>query len=264
MIEELDLNKAKKIALKCLGKAGKIVKRGYFDEQKKVKFKNKEKTDIVTEYDVLAENEMVKEIKKNFPNHNFLTEELGSEYKHSDYTWIIDPIDGTRNYFRKIPIFMIGIALALGDNVIMSMSFNPVTKDLYYAQKGEGAYLNGKRIYVSKNKLKDSDVDVQIARSFKDLRKDVFFRLVHDVYSIRNFYSLIYSSDLVASGNLDALVSVKSHPWDYCSYLLIEEAGGKVTDFNGDKFDLSKDNVVMSNKLIHKQILEKLRGLEYD
>lgn len=261
MIQEINLDEAKIFIEKIILEAGVLAKKGYFAENKNVSFKGEE-FDIVTQYDLLIEDIIVEKIKSKYPYHNFLTEETNTHNQDSDYTWIIDPIDGTRNFSRNIPLFMIGVALAKGDEVIMCFSFNPINKELFHAQKGNGAYLNNNRIFVSKNPSKNADVDIQISRSFKFLKRETYSRFIDKFFFVRNYHCCIYSTALVAGGRLDGFISYGLHPWDYSNYLLVKEAGGEVTDFIGEEFDLSKNNIVASNKIIHEDILENLKELK--
>lgn len=261
MNKELDFIKLEKVMKSALLKAGKVVKEGFLLEEKGVNYKDDYKLDVVTKYDLMAEKIIVETITKSYSNFNILAEEKSTINKDSIYTWIIDPIDGTRNYSRGIPLFMITLALAKKNDVIMCACYNPISKEFYFAKKGAGAYLNGKQIYVSKNKLEQSDV-ILTAGGDKTLKKKIFYILLENSISIRNYYSLVYSTALVGNGKIDALVSTNAKPWDYCTYLLIEEAGGKVTTFSGKKFDITKKNIIMSNKIIHKQLIEKLKDLE--
>ncbi len=261
MIQDIDLEEAKILIEEVILKAGKLAKQGYFSDDKETSFKG-EDADIVTKYDILIEDIIVKKIKSKYPYHNFLTEETNTHNQNSDYTWIIDPIDGTRNFSRNIPLFMLGIALARGDDVIMCFSYNPINKELFFAQKGKGAYLNNQRIYVSTNDSKNADVDVQISRSFKTLKREIYSIFLDKFSFVRNYHCCIYSTALVAAARLDGFISYGLHPWDYSNYLLIQEAGGKVSDFEGNKFDLSKNNIVISNGLIHDEMIENLRGLK--
>ncbi|MDA3856104.1 MAG: inositol monophosphatase [Candidatus Woesearchaeota archaeon] len=261
MREDINLEEIRKVMKKAILKGAKIAKKGFLLKDKGVYYKDKEKRDIVTIYDLLIEKEIVKIIQKKFPNHNILAEEGSSVTNNSDYTWIIDPIDGTRNYSREIPIFMVTIAFAKKNDVIMCYCNNPVTKELYFAQEGKGAYFNSKRLKVSDLKLENSDVILSGGEN-KSLKKKLFSILLDNEITIRNYYSLVFSTALVASGRVDALISASAKPWDYCCYLLVLEAGGCAVDFKGEKFDITKKELVLTNLKNHKSLLNYLKILK--
>src|SRR3989338_6546030 len=139
----------KSLMLKAAKEASKIILRHY-GNYGKLEFKNPRS--LLTKVDLLSDKKIKEIIGKKFPNHNFLTEESGSTKKNSEYTWIIDPIDGTTNFVEELGNFCVSIALAKKNEVIMGAVYNPCTKDMYFAEKGKGAFLNSKKIGVSNKK----------------------------------------------------------------------------------------------------------------
>lgn len=257
MKEELNLDKTKKILYKLIKKSGKIVKKGFFEKEKDINFKDDFEDDFVTKYDIILENLIVNTLEKDFPTFNILTEEKKSKNKGSDYTWIIDPIDGTRNFAKGIPMFMIGIALAKKKEVIQSFAYNPIIDQLFFAQKGIGAFMNDKKIKVSKSKFNKYDVDIEVAMD-KNAKSEIFSKFLKHNGSVKKFGTNIFSTTILARGGIDVLVCKNLKPWDYAHYLIVEEAGGIVTDFQGEKFNIKKKNSIMSNGKFHNKILKLL------
>ncbi len=236
---------------------GKIVKEG-FENRAPVISTKRDANDLLTEYDIKTNDLILKFVRKNYPDFTIYSEEAEKEVGSNDYSFLIDPIDGTRNFVRGIPIFFVGVGLAKGNDVIFSMTYNPISQDLFYAIKGEGAYLNGVKINVSDRGLETSDIQCEFPFDV-NLAKEVMVKLRNKVCSLKTDYCAHYDITGVACDRFDALLSIGPQSWDFCHYLLVEEAGGKVTDWNGEKFDLSKDNIILSNGVIHDDLLKLLK-----
>jgi myo-inositol-1(or 4)-monophosphatase len=214
----------------------------------------------VTIADRECEKTIVETIKKSFPQHGFLGEEFGKQEVKSDFTWIIDPIDGTRNYARGRPNFGISIGLSKSSKIVVGVMFLPALGEIYTAAAGKGAFLNGKRIAVSKtNSLHDSMIYFDIVKSFIK-EKENYLR----AYSLLSKAAKVLSDsglDMlgnVACGRADAYIGPKLSAWDIAAAkLIIEEAGGKLTDFAGND-SIYSENCVASNGLLHKEILQEL------
>ena len=223
----------KQTAIKAAKEAGKIQLK-YFE--KNVKKTRKKDNSFVTKADVECTKIIRKIILKQFPKHNILDEELGNMNKKSDYKWIVDPIDGTHNFIIDNPLFGASIALQHKKEVVLGVVYMPILKKLYYAEKGKGAFCNGKRIKVSNKKDPRKVLCVFDAklRGNTDQKINLLRKLAKMLWRFRVFGAAVYHNILVAEGKADLNIDHESHPWDHSAVLLmVEEAGGKVTDFNG-------------------------------
>lgn len=252
----------KSTAIKAAKEAGKIILHYY---SKNVNAKSKENTyDLVTEADLAAENKIISIIKNRFPDHSLLAEESGKETHKSDYCWIIDPLDGTNNFYHKFPMFCVSIALYKKGKPLIGVVFDPLKKELFYAEKSEGAFLNNKKIVVSNvNRLNKSLLVLgfyyergSVMRKSLGLMKKFFYENVH---GIRRTGSAALDLCYTACGRFDGYWELKLKPWDYAAgSLLLTEAGGRITDIQGNKYNLMMGNLTASNGKIHKQMLKVL------
>ena len=269
----------KKIAVKAAKAAGKILVDN-FRKPLKVKFK-KDKS-LVTEIDLAAERKIVGLIKEKYPQDNILSEENKFQTFKSNFRWIIDPLDGTHNYIHKIEIFGTSIALEFKKEVILGVIYLPLTDKLYLAEKGKGAYLygggsypvdrilssgrDGKRMKVSQKKLENSTMvyDSSI-RYHKKSALNTLEKIVDRVFNIRMFGSSVYHLSYIAEGKIDLDIEFNDKLWDFAAgLLLIEEAGGKATDFQGKKWNSKTKGYIASNGIVHEDVLKimgrKLKG----
>jgi myo-inositol-1(or 4)-monophosphatase len=217
--------------------------------------------DYVTELDHLSEQAIIKKIKADFPDHVIHAEESGVEDKKSPYGWFIDPLDGTANYVQGIPLFGVSIAVMKEKEIIIGVVYYPDRDELFWAEKGRGAFLNGKPIQVS---LKKDIAYAMIASGFPwrskaylDPYTDSFKELFLKAAGIRRMGSASIDLAYTGCGRFDGFWEMKLKSWDIAAgILIIEEAGGIVTDFQGGNRYLKSGNVVAGNPEIHKQILE--------
>lgn len=207
--------------------------------------------DFALDADYAAEKYIIGKIKKKYPTHSILSEEVGEEMKKSKYLWVIDPLDGTLNYSHDLPIFSIAIALLKNGEPISSVVYAPMLNELFTAEKGKGAYLNGKKLRVNKdNSIKKCNLTGS-AIQFCVLKKKVS----------RHFFRALGCSSIelgyIAAGRFSARLKARgSDPYGYAAgSLLITEAGGKITDMKGKKWHIDSDGILASNKHIHKTIL---------
>ena len=248
------------VAVSAAKKAGKIVlsKYGRLDS-----ISYKDARNVVTEADILSEKAIIGKIRKCFPTHAILSEESEFMKGTSDFTWFIDPVDGTTNFSRNIPFFCVSIALAKKEKVILGVVYNPLLNQLFIAEKGKGAFLNGKRISVSKvGVLGDSLLTLSsgTASSALDLRQRSAGRLRHKIFALREFGSAALELCHVACGRTEAAVIIGSHPWDVAAGMLIaKEAGAIVTGFKGEKSMPETKDIILANRKIHGDILKLLR-----
>ena len=249
----------KNVAITAAKKAGKILLNL---SASKIRYKMKAKHDILAEGDIKSEKAIIDEIKRHFPTHGILSEEMGEYIKKSEYLWVIDPIDGTINFSRQIEEYCISIAVEHRGKLILGLIYQPALDNLYIAEKGKGAYLNGKRITVSDEKEVISMLLATDSSSKIDTRirnYEILAKACKEVRHIRIFGSGALHLAKIAFGNIDIYYKTKANYWDYASgALLVKEAGGIVTDFQGNKFSRTSKGIVASNGKTHTKILKML------
>ena len=250
----MNISKEKRIMLLAAKSASKILSRYY---GKKETIKVKPNKSLVATADLEAEKSIINTIKKHFPHHIFLSEESGFEDNKSDFKWVIDPMDGTHNFLHKIPIFGTSIGLEYKNEPVLGVLHFPLLKITAIAEKGRGAFSNGKRISVSgKNGLEHSFVLCEFAYANRKDKTAFLEKLVHKTIDVRNFGSAIYNLWLIATGKCEGYVLLSTHEWDVAAgFLLVEEAGGNITDLKGSKRKLSQDKFIVSNGKVHKELL---------
>jgi len=220
---------------------------------------------LVTEMDTRSERAVVETLRASFPEHGIIAEEETTIRNGSGYTWIIDPLDGTTNYAHGYPCFSVSIALEHEGDVITGVVYDPMRDELFTAQKGQGAYLNGKRIKVS---IVDTLIKSLLATGFPYDRKvseknnlDYFHDLLMASQEVRRDGSAALDLCSVAAGRFDGFWELKLKPWDVAAgSLIVREAGGRVTDLWDNTFDIFADEVLASNGMIHGQMVEILRA----
>ena len=257
----MNIEFAKKVAEEAVKEAGKFLMHN-FDKPAQVSLKGK--SDIVTDIDIKSEKLILEAIKSNFPDHRILSEEAGLIDSKSKYTWIADPIDGTINYYYKSAPFRVGICLLEDGRPIISAIYNPIKDHLYSAQKGRGAYKNGKKITVSdRSDLKNSVVMFHLS-SKKDARGrtiKILDNIFENSLHMRIFGSSLASMTYIAEGKFDVFFNLQTSSWDILpGALIITEAGGMVTDINGNEVDYNSNSVLATNGKVHSQMIELLKG----
>ena len=262
-MSDIFLNVAKKAALE----AGKVISK-YSGGKLDRKIKKNDSSDFATKADLEAEKVIIKTIKDNFPDHNIVAEEGTNIDKKSEYTWAVDPLDGTLSFAVGVPSFTVSIGLLKNNEPIVGVIYHIADNDLYYAQKDKGAFLNNmltsKKIAVKKkDDLESAIVSMDFGHKRSRLQKFneyglPFIPKVGYIYSLGSgALALAYS----AKGVFEAHFHIGGL-WDILAgTLIIREAGGRVTDFKGQELDFSKErfSIIASNGLIHDQILEVLR-----
>ena len=255
------MEKMKKVAIEAAKKAGKNAHENFF-KQHRVRLKTPK--DLVTEVDVANEKIILDIIKKNFPDHTIIGEESG-ESTGTEYTWFVDPVDGTTNYSVQNPFFDISIGVAKDNEPVIACVYAPMIDELFFAQKGKGAFMNGKRIRVSN----ESDIgksllvychgseDKEIQRLVK-----IFAKLKPISRDFNRMRAGALELSFVAAGRIGAYISNGLQPWDVAAgSLLVREAGGQVTDFQGNRWDLSKRDIIASNDKIHNKLVTILKEI---
>lgn len=250
------------IAVETALKAGKYLKKR-FTYPKHIGYKGE--IDLVTDSDIGSEQLIINSLKKAFPKHKILAEESSGLYKPSKkgYRWLIDPLDGTTNFAHGYPVFSVSIALEYNGKIILGVVYNPLLNELFTAQLGKGAYLNSNKIHISKT---ESLSESLLATGFPyDIRHDSKTNLKYFVafqlksQNIRRAGSAALDLCYTACGRFDGFWELKLKPWDTAAgYLILKEAGGKITDFCGERYNIYKKEILATNGLIHLQMLKVL------
>jgi myo-inositol-1(or 4)-monophosphatase len=248
------------LAIQTVRESGKIQKE-WLRKDKRIELKGE--INLVTEVDKRCEQRIIEIIKKAFPEHNILTEETPMPEVPSPYRWIIDPLDGTTNYAHGYPCFCTSIALELDKEIILGAIYDPLLDELFTAQKGKGAFLNNERIAVSKT---DQLTNALICTGFPyDIREsqvnnlDHFNHFIMEARAIRRDGSAALDLCYVAAGRFDGFWELKLCPWDVAAgKLLVDEAGGRVSDFRGGKLDIYGRQTLASNGKIHREMIKVL------
>lgn len=253
-------NKLLQTAVEAAKKAGKALMRGYSPLGVELL---RGKGHEVTRYDLESERIIKRIIREKYPAHNILAEESGYSERDSEYTWFVDPLDGTRNYKRGSPFFSVSISVSKGGVLVMGLVYEPYMDELYHAVKGKGAYLNGKRIRVSANAELSKSFLVSCEGTTGIKRyAEIYAKIRPGALDLVKLGSAAIECCWVAAGKADAYVVPKINLWDVSAgVLIVEEAGGKVTDFNGRKWQLKPSDVLASNGIIHSGLVKLLRGM---
>jgi myo-inositol-1(or 4)-monophosphatase len=255
------------IATKAAYEAANAIQLGSRD-MGKLHIEKKGHNNYATELDKKAEQIIIDIIRKAHPTHNILAEESGEDNNNSEYTWIIDPIDGTTNFMHTHPQYSISIGFKEGDKVTQGVILDPNRNDLYHAEAGKGAYLNDKRIRVTKvSYLEDAllatgfphyhNNDSSLLDKYLALFKDM---LMH-TQGHRRQGSAALDMAYVAAGYLDGFWEFSLSPWDFAAgYIIVKEAGGIVTDFAGNQDFWTSGNIVAANPKLISEILKVIQA----
>jgi myo-inositol-1(or 4)-monophosphatase len=250
------------IAVRAARAAGDVILR-YHNQIDLLTIENKAANDFVSEVDKAAESAIINEIKKVFPQHSILAEESGEIVGDSEYQWIIDPLDGTTNYLHSFPQYAVSLALYEKNVAAHAVVYDPFKEELFYASKGEGAYLNDERIRVTKTRGLENAL-VGTGFPFKhpqhlDCYLDTFKAIHPQVAGIRRAGSAALDLAYVAAGRLDGFWEIGLNNWDMAAgALLVKEAGGFIGDFSGRDQYLETGNVVAGNGEAYKAILKTI------
>ena len=242
-------------------KTGRVLRRD-FGEVEQLQVSHKGPSDFVTAADFKAEKMLRAELQKARPRFGFLMEESGEiQGEDGKHRWIIDPIDGTTNFLHGIPHFAISIGLEMEGEMIAGLVYNPIVEEVFWAEKGQGAFLNDKRLRVSaRSRMSEAVMATGIpfhGRPGHEPFIDQMGRVMKDVAGIRRMGAASLDLAYVAAGRFEGFWEAGLQPWDIAAgVLLVREAGGFVTDFKGDKNVLASGNVVAANAKLHKQFLD--------
>ncbi len=255
------------IAIQSALAAGELLRQG-FGTQFLIESKPG-KQNLVTEYDKASEKKIISAILERYPDHNILAEESGQLQKSkSPFTWIIDPLDGTVNFAHNVPMFCISIAVAKANEIISAVVYHPLLQELFFAEKGMGAFLNGTPISVTQNdQLSGSllatgfpyNVDTNPHHCIES-----FTKLQAQGIPIRRIGSAALDMSYVAAGRFDGYWEVSLHPWDMAAgKLLVEEAGGKVSHYDGSPHKIfCNETILATNGKLHPLLMKHLNACE--
>ncbi len=220
---------------------------------------------LVTEVDHKSEEAIFSIIKKNFPDHAILSEESGEFVQDSNYKWIIDPLDGTVNYANRIPLCCVSIGIEVNGQIQMGAVYNPFNNEFYFAEKDNGATLNDASINVSTaDNLHHSCLVTGFPYTYLDVINgplEVFGKLIRKGIPVRRLGSAAMDLCWVAAGRFDGFYEHKLNAWDSAAgYLIVQEAGGKVTDMKGNYYNPYQPGIIATNGIIHQQLLDVVLG----
>lgn len=254
----MNFKKEKTVLLEAANQASKIFSYHY---GKKEAIKIKPNRTLVSATDLEVNKIIIGILTEHFPAHNILSEESGFDDKKSEFTWVIDPVDGTHNLIRGLPICGISIALKYKEEIVLGILAFPKLDIVAFAEKGKGAFVNGKRVRVSDRKnLDHSFILIEFSYSNREEKLGFLDRFVNQPIDIRNFGSAIYHLLLVASGKADGFIIFSTKLWDVAAgFLLVEEAGGSVTDLKGKRWKPDQNKFIISNGRLHHEILRNVR-----
>lgn len=244
-------------------RAGNILMRDWYKHAPQG-IRLKSKREIVTKYDLEVNHFLINKIRQNYPDHAILSEEGKIAKSDSPYLWVIDPLDGTTNYSIHNPFFTTSVAVLKEGEPILGIVYAPVSHELYVAEKGRGAYCNEMKIGVSQEtSLKNSFLTFGYAHHKESLARAMKVYQHFEMYcrSIRHLGCSSLELAYVASNRIEAeIITPPVRLWDIAAgLLLIEEAGGKVTDFKGERHNIAFNGLVASNGKIHTQILQLIK-----
>jgi len=264
----MNLDEIEETALEAHRRAGEILRR-HFRRLDRVDFKGDDYANLITVADKASEDEILRAIRSRFPDHSFLAEESGesgangADGSHVSSRWIIDPLDGTTNYAHGLPIYSISIAFEHEGKVVFGSVSNPQWDEIYTARLGGGARLNGRPIRVTSNPTLRTGLVVTGFPYDRRERADRYLAFWRGVmmrsHGVRRLGSAALDMCLVASGVFDAYYEESLNPWDWAAgALIVHEAGGRVTDFEGRPFEIAFKQCLASNGLVHDEMLEIL------
>lgn len=255
--------KIKKILLGTARLAGKELLRRY-QVFKREDVKLKLSHEILTAADLASERIILKNIKSNFPDHQILSEEAGKNSKHSDYLWVVDPLDGTTNFSMHNPLWSVSIAVFYKKRLLMAVVFAPFLQELFFAQKNQGAFMNGRRLKVSK--IKSGKVLNTFCHGSKteDIQRAMKYYNHQKLNNLdcRQMGSAAIELAYVAAGRVESIAVPGANAWDVAAgALLVQEAGGKVSDFNNRSWGIGSQDILASNGRVHQEIIKIFKDI---
>jgi myo-inositol-1(or 4)-monophosphatase len=230
----------------------------YFE--RRVAFELKGEFDLVTEADRASEKLVVERLRAHFPAHGIVAEEGGGHTSASEFRWYVDPLDGTTNFAHSFPLFNVTLALEQAGEMIVGVVFDPIRQEMFTAERGSGAYLNNRRIRVSKAARLD---DALLCTGFPSRRRHLnlnihfYHQLAMATHGVRRTGSAAIDLAWVACGRLDGFWEFGLNPWDMAAgRLLVTEAGGLVSDMKGETHGFQSPHLLADNGHLHGQLVE--------
>ncbi len=250
----------KLFAVDLARKAGALLKEK-FHQKHEINYKGD--INLVTEADKMSEDLIIAAISRNFPDHGILSEESPAITGAGELRWIIDPLDGTTNYAHGYPVFCVSIALENEGVIVLGVVYDPMREEMFVSVRGEGTYLNDKKIAVSRtDNISKSLLATGFPYDIRDSKEnnlDYFNSMAIKVQAIRRAGAAALDLAYLAAGRFDGFWELKLKPWDTAAgCLMVEEAGGVISDIMGDKWNLQSPSLLASNALIHEQIIKVL------
>ena len=245
-----------KTAIKSAKEAGKILMKHYGKIQTDYKSKRFDSDIIITKADFESEKKIVEILKKNFPKHNIFSEEKIQENNNSEYTWYIDPIDGTGNFTRNIPLFGISIGLIKNNQSILGVLYFPALNLMVHAEKGKGTFANNKKVKVSNRGLKKT---LYYSGGYHKGKLQFEKSVAEKIGLVKIIDASSYEFAQIAMGDAELYI-LCNIPHDVAAgVIIVKEAGGKVTDYKGKEWNIQSEGIVASNKLIHNEVIKLLK-----
>ena len=251
------------LAIEAAREAGSFLKSN-LGKVKTIEKKLGQETNLVTEIDKGAEEIIIRCIKARYPHHSILAEESGDNLSRSDYRWVIDPLDGTTNFTHGFPIFSVSIGIEFKGAMVGGVVYDPNSDEMFSAEKGGGAFVNGTKIAVSTaGRLVESLLVTGFPYNVSEKPDHVvehFEKFLLEAQGIRRLGSAALDLAYVAAGRLDGYWEIYLNPWDKAAgMVLVAEAGGIVTNFYGQAASIYEKNTLASNGRIHRQMLAVLK-----
>ena len=247
------------VAVQIARQAGDFIRRNQ-DQAPFLEIKKDSQKGESTIIDVQAEKIIIQGIQKKFPKHNILSEECGLIDNQSETTWIIDPLDGTKNFIHGISHYAVSIAIQVKNNIEHAVIFDPIRHECFSASRGRGAQLNNRRIRVSQNNIiHQALIGLGKLNTSENALEEVvrLGKFSHQLSSTRRMGCASLDIAYVASGRLDGYIASNMNPWDCAAgILLVQEAGGIVTDFKGEPQNLPHSQIMVSNIKLNKNWIE--------
>ena len=242
--------------------AGSLL-RYYFE--RRVAFEMKGEYDLVTEADRASEKLVVERLRQHFPEHSVVAEEGGGQDTSSEYRWYVDPLDGTTNFAHSYPVWNVTLGLEKAGEMIAGVVFDPTRNELFTAERGSGAFLNGKRISVSKAaRVADSLFSTGFPNHNRAANPNLWFfhEMAQTAHGVRRGGAAAIDLAYVACGRLDGFWEIGLSPWDLAAgILLVEEAGGTISDMKGGPLKIRSPHLLTDNGLVHAEVLEVFQAI---
>ena len=242
--------------------AGEIIREG-FGKNFSIEYKTN-LSNLVTEIDKKSEGTIIDFVKKEFPTHSVLAEETGSHESSSEYLWVVDPLDGTSNFAHGFPIFSVSIGVQKNNETVCGVVYDVMNDAVYSSEKGSGSFRNGQKLQISTNDdIRKSMIVTGFPYNVAENPDHVFERFIaflKTARAVRRLGSAAIDFCYVASGVFDGFWEVHLNPWDVCAgKLIVEEAGGLVTNFEGKVSDIYSKQILATNGKVHKKMVEILQ-----